>query len=82
MSVSRSVFFRVCLPLFFMGAAIFVGLRGVLLLVESIDSHGSFWGKVFLFGLGLVLLGLSPFVFMVGLINRKQADPAQTDTDG
>jgi len=82
MPVSRSLFFRVCLPLFFMGAAIFVGLCGVFLLVDSFDSHGNFWGKVFLFGLGLVLLGLTPFVLMVGIIKWRQADPAQTDTDG
>jgi len=69
MSVSRPRFFRVCLALFFMGAAIFVCLMGVLLLVKPLDSHGSFWGNVFVLGLGLVLLGLSPFVFIVGLIN-------------
>jgi len=82
MSVSRSRFFRVCLALFFMGAAIFVSLCGVLLLLGSFNSHGSFWVKVFLFGLGLVLLGLSPFVFIVGLINWRLADPAQREADG
>jgi hypothetical protein len=64
-----------------MGAAIFVGLCGVLLLVKSLGSLGNFWGNVFLFGLGLVLLGLSPFVFIVGLIKWRQAGPAQRDAD-
>lgn len=81
MSVSRSHLFRVCIALFFMGATIFVGFCGVLLLVDSFDSHGNFWGQVFLFGLGLLLLGLSPFVFIVGLIKWRQADPAQRDED-
>ncbi len=82
MSVSRSRFFRVCLALFLMGAAIFVSLCGVLLLVGSFNSHSSIWGKIFLFGLGLVLLGLSPFVFIVGLIKWRLADPAQKEADG
>jgi len=75
MSVSRSRFFRVCIALFFMGAAIFVGLCGVLILVEFFENHGSFWSNVFLSSLGLLLLVLSPFVFIVGLINWPQADP-------
>jgi len=81
MSVSGSRLFQVCLALFFMGASIFVGLCGVLLLAESFGSHGSFWSIVFLFSIGLILLVLSPFVFIVGLINWQQADPAQRDED-
>jgi hypothetical protein len=74
-SVSFSRFFRTCLALFFVSAALFVGGYGVSLLVEAFDGHGSPGGNFLLIGLGLFLLGLSLIVLVIGVSMWTLAHP-------
>ena len=46
-SVSRFRFFRTCSAFFFVGAALFVGGYGVLLLVEAFDDMEALEGTSF-----------------------------------
>ena len=73
--VSRLPFFRGCSAFFFFAAAFGVGCYGVLVLFAAFDGHGSVLGTTLLFGLALLLLILSPIVFIAGLtIWRKTHD--------
>jgi hypothetical protein len=80
-SFFRSRFFRWCSALFFLCAAFIVGCYGALLLFNAFDGHGSVVGNIALFGLGLLLLVLSPIVLIVGVINWRKALAATEDAD-
>jgi len=55
---------------------------GVLLLLVAVDGRGSSGGSAFLFGLGLFFLILSQFIFNVGLINWRFANPCPENAEG
>jgi hypothetical protein len=78
-SVARSRFFRRCLALICLGAALIFGCYGVLLLVDAFDPHGSPGGNVLLFALGLVLLVPSLVVFIAALNYWRRLSHLSTD---
>jgi hypothetical protein len=68
-SVSHSGLFREFLAFVLIGAGLFVGGLGVLLIVGTVIGHGSFEGNILSMSLGLVLLILSAFLLIVGSLN-------------
>lgn len=58
---------RRLVALIFAGALLLVGYYGLLLIVEAFDQHGSSAGNAIFFIIGLTLLVLSPFAFIVGI---------------
>jgi hypothetical protein len=81
-SVDRPRFFRGCLALSLFTVAFIVGEYGVLLLLVAVDGRGSSGGSAVLFGLGLFFLILSQFIFNVGLINWRFANPCPENAEG
>ena len=78
--ISRSRFFRGFLVLVFIGAALF-GCLAVSLLVEAATGHGSFAGNILIMGLGLMLLGVSAAVLIVGIIYWRLSQPSPDDAN-
>ena len=77
-SLLRSRFVRGLLAFFFIVSALLVGWLAVSMLAEGANGHGSFAGNAFLIGFGVLLLVLTPIIFIVGIINWKKA--SQPDT--
>jgi hypothetical protein len=75
-SASRSRIFRGLIVFIFAGAALLIGYYGVLLLVQAFNGHGSPGGTALLFVLGLILLTLSPAVFIVGIVYWTLSRPS------
>jgi hypothetical protein len=63
-SVSRSRFFRGCVLLSFLGAAVLVGFYGFSVLLESVNGRGNNGGNALLFAIGFILLLLSLGIFV------------------
>lgn len=79
-SAFRSRFFRGCVALFFLGAAILDGWYSVLVWLVAFDGHGSPTGSSLLFGLGFLLVALSILAFISGLKRLKMARISSTNS--
>ena len=66
-------FYRGALSLFFFVAALCVGGFSMSLLAQGARGVGSLAANIFLAGFGLVLLILTPLIFIVGIINWRKA---------
>jgi hypothetical protein len=78
-SVPHSHFFRGLIVLMFVGAAVLVGGYGLRLIIVAFDGLGSSEGNLILFGLGSVLLILSPFVCIFGAVYWISLSPNSGD---
>jgi cytosine/uracil/thiamine/allantoin permease len=73
---------RGLLAVFFFGAGAFVGWLVVSLLLGVLNGDGSAEGNILSMGLGLMLLILSAFVLVVGIINwGKLSLPSSEDAN-
>ena len=78
-SVPRSRLSRVLIVSMFVGAALLIGGYGLRLMIAAFDGHGSTEGNALLFGLGSILLILSPLVCIFGAIIRISSSPNSED---
>jgi hypothetical protein len=78
-SVSPPAFIRRFLAILLMGAGLFVGWFGVLMLVQVVTAHGSRGGNIYLTGLGVTLLVFSPVVIIAGIVYWRSSDRGTQD---
>ena len=81
-SVFRSRFFRGLIVFMFAGVALRAGWFAVSLFIGAATRHGSPGGTILSIGLGLILLVLSPSVFLVGIVYWTLSQPSPGDKNG
>jgi hypothetical protein len=73
----KSQFFRDLIFFAFAAAMLFVGGYGILLIMQVLGGNGSSEGNSLIFVMGLVLIILSAFSLIIGVLHRKSGSSAE-----